>query len=138
MAVKYLPVLGPLGWVTDGRTMLDTVTSWLYASDNSQSYFFNGDISSIAYVLEKNAGNLEKARGELEEMLTRYYSRFFDQVEVEVRTVERQFKDYHLLGELMIGASMIDHTGEILQLNEVMTNKGSASRTVLDFNPYLI
>lgn len=133
MAVKYIADLGPDGWITDGRTMLDKVTSWLYASDFSQSYFFAEEISSIAMTIQRNAGNLEKARSQLQELLTNYYFNFFDEVSVEITIVDYQFPESHLRGELMIRASMVDHTGTSIDLNEIMTKKGSMSRTVLDY-----
>lgn len=137
MAVSCLFDLGPNGWVTDGRKMLDKVMGWIYASDSTQSYYFSGDILSVARVVQENAGNLEKAAAALQERLLTYLSRFFDEVQVECRIVDRELKGNHLFGEVILRATMIDYTGQTLDLVEVMTNKGSTARTVLDYDPYV-
>lgn len=136
MAVRYLAVLGQKGWVTDGKVMLDMVMSWAYASDASQSYFFNGTITSIADIVQKNAGHLDQAAAALQESLSNYLSKFFDDVQLECSIVEKDLKDFHLIGEVILRASMIDYSGQELQLSEIMTNKGSVLRTVLDYDPY--
>lgn len=136
MAVKYLASLDNEGWITDGQTILDTVMGWAYASDFSQSRFFAGDITSIAHIVQTNAGKLEKACAELQRILGNYLSKFFDAVEIECSVVEKEFPEFHLLGEVILRASMIDHSGKELQLHEVMTNKGSIARRVIDFQPY--
>lgn len=135
MAVKFIATLGPKGWVTDGKTMLDMVMSWAYASDASQSYFFNKDITSIADIIQKHAGRIDQATVALQEALTTYLSKFFDDVQLECVVFDKEMKDFHLQGEVMLRASMIDHTGQELQLSEIMTNKGSVVRTQLDYDP---
>lgn len=134
-AVKYVPTLGPRGWVTDGKTMLDQVMSWVYASDASQSHFFDADISSMVKVVQDNASDITKACPAIQSLLERYLSKFFDDVQLEVSIVENTFKDHHLRGEVILRASMLDHTGQEVQLVEVMTNKGSLVRNVLDYDP---
>ena len=137
MAITHLFDLGEGGWITDGQKMLDKVMAWAYASDYTQSYYFSGDVTSIVQIVQDNAGNLERAVGELQEKLTSYLSRFFDEVQLECYIVEKMFKGNNLLGEVILRASMIDHTGQVLELSEVMTDKGSVVRKVLDYDPGL-
>lgn len=134
MAVKYIPALGPRGWITDGKTMLDQVMSWVYAADASQSFFFD-EVASMVKVVQDNASDIQRARPAVASLLESYFARFFDDVQVSVDVVDKEFKDYHLRGELILRASMLDHTGQEVQLVEVMTNKGSLTRQVLDFDP---
>lgn len=134
MAVKFIPSLGPRGWITDGQTMLDQVMSWIYASDASQSFFFD-EVASMTKTIQDHASDIQRARPAVASLLESYFGRFFDDVQVSVDLVENEFKDYHLRGELILRASMLDHTGSEVQLVEVMTNKGSLTRQVLDFDP---
>lgn len=135
MAITHIPCLGPKGWITDGRTMLDQMMAWAYASNASQSLFFDGDIISIAAILQKNGGKIDSAVAELQEALNRYLGKVFDNVEITVSKVEKQFVDHYLAGEIMVSGSVVDHTGLQLELHEVMSNKGSAVRQVLDYTP---
>ena len=136
MAITKLFDLGAGGWITDGEQMLDKVMAWSYASHASQSYMFQDDITSIVKIVQDNAGNLERASSELEDKLKNYLSRFFDEVEIECSVVEKNLKGNNLLGEVILRASMRDHTGKLLELSEVMTNKGRVVRTVLDYDPF--
>lgn len=131
-AVNCVPCLGPKGYVYDGKTQLDLVMGWLYASDYSQSYFFDSEISSFAKIIQKNQGRLEAARQELQTLLTSYLGRYFTDVEVLVSIYENKFVNSHLNGELMLKAVMKDRLGEELQLSEIMTKTGGLARTLVD------
>lgn len=135
MAVKGIATLGPKGWITDGQTMLDMVMAWAYASDASQSLFFSGKITSIAKIVH-SCKTIESAAPALQSALKEYLSCFFDYVEVQVSVTEKELKGVHLLGELILRASMNDHSGNTLQLHEVMTKSGSVARSVIDHEPY--
>lgn len=135
MAIKYLASHGPKGWIIDGPGQLDQMMAWAYASNASQSLFFNGDVTSIAAILQTYGGRILEAAPALKEALTRYLGKVFDNVVINVDPVEKMFPNHYLAGELMLSGSVVDWTGQELQLHEVMSNKGSAVRTVLDYIP---
>lgn len=127
---KQVPVLGPAGWVDSPDKKLDVLMAHIYASDASQSYFFHRQVSSIAKVIKDNEGKLENARVELRQCLTEYFKKYFDNVEVEVYIYEN---NSFLKGELVLSAEVSDDGGKVIQLHEVMTNKGSLARKILDY-----
>lgn len=126
----YLPVLGPEGWVSSGQKKLDMLMAHLYTSDASQTHFFNGYVSSLASVIKENQGKMKNAVRDIQEMLTRYFSYYFHNVEVIV--YEYETDDFHR-GELVMSAVMEDEFGVVFQLHEVMTKQGSVVRNVLDY-----
>lgn len=127
---KYIPVLGPEGWVSDGKKKLDQALAHLYASDASQSYHFPGQVSSMAKVVYENQGNLDGAKDEIQKMLTKYFNVYFYNVEVIVYIYDTN--DFHK-GELVLAAVMEDDEGKTIQLHEVMTNQGSLVRQFLNY-----
>lgn len=127
---KFVPILGPEGWVESGDKKLDRIMAHLYASDASQSYLFPNQVSSMAKVIKDNQGQLEVAKVEIQRMLMNYFSCYFDNVDVSVYIYETN--SFHK-GELVLAAEMTDETGKSLQLHEVMTKAGSLARTFLNY-----
>ena len=125
-----LPVLGPDGWATSAQKILDYAIAHMYACDASQTALFPGMVSSITKVIKDEQGVLERARGEIEDMITRYLGRYFAKVEVNVSIYDSE--DFHR-GELVLAAVVTDKFGERAQIHEIMTNKGSVSRSFLDY-----
>lgn len=126
----YVPVLGPEGWVSSGQKKLDQIMAHLYASDASQSYFFQNQVSSMAKVIKEHQGRLENARNEIQQMLTRYFNNYFNNVEVIVYI--HSTSDFHK-GELVLAAEMEDDDGQVFQLHEVMSHQGSVVRQFLNY-----
>lgn len=127
---KFVPVLGPEGWVSGGQKKLDQIMAHLYASDASQSYFFDGQVSSMAKVIKDNQGKLENARDQIQLMLTNYFKKYFNDVEVIVYIYDTN--DFHR-GELVLAAEIVDESGAVFQLHEVMSKEGSVVRQFLNY-----
>lgn len=128
--IKYVPVLGPEGWVSAGQKKLDQIMAHLYSSDASQSHLFPGLVSSMSAVVKETQGRLDEARTKIQEMLTIYFKNYFYNVEVIVYI--HNTTDFHR-GELVLAAEMEDETGQTFQLHEVMTKDGSVVRQFLDY-----
>ncbi len=129
--MSSVPVLGPEGWVDASKKKLDYLMAHLYASDSSQTFFFKGKVSSMSKVVKDNQGNLEKCREEVQLMLTEYFNRYFNNVEVTVY-IPNGNESFHK-GELVLSAELTNHDGTIVQLHEVMTDKGTLTRKFLDY-----
>lgn len=128
--IKYVPILGPEGWVESGEKKLDRVMAHLYASDASQTHLFRNHVSSMSKVIKDNQGRLDEAKLEIKRMLSIYLSCYFENVEVNVYIYETD--DFHK-GELVLSAVMLDETGKEHQLHEVMTKEGSLVRQFLNY-----
>ena len=94
--MKALPILGPDGWVTSAQKKLDYLMAHVYAADASQSALFTGMVSSIPKIIKEKQGVLEQAQVEIEDLLTTYFKRYFNKVEVQpvnVSTIKENAMD---------------------------------------------
>lgn len=82
------PVIGMQGWTFDTRNKLDTLMSDFLLTDYNQSYLFSGGISSLQRILQKNGWLTHGCEVELKGTLTTYLGRHFDNVSVEVTTID--------------------------------------------------
>lgn len=128
--MKALPILGPDGWVTSAQKKLDYLMAHVYAADASQSALFTGMVSSIPKIIKEKQGVLDQAQVEIEDLLTTYFKRYFNKVEVSVYIYDTD--DFHR-GELVLVGEVTDEFGEKAQIHEVMTKKGSVVRSFLDY-----
>lgn len=127
----FVPVLGPEGWVSDPKKKLDSVLAQMYCSDFSQTFFFSGEVSSMAYLVKEYQGRLGEAAEATKRMLEEYLERYFQEINVHVYVVEN---DSVLRGELAMAGTCTDAaTGMVLQIHEVMTRQGNIVRKVLDY-----
>ncbi len=77
MPKAYYPALDGSGWCTTPTTILDAVMADFYACDNSQSYLFAGSVTSLAWIIQENKGDMTNTansiRLHLETMLRKYF-----------------------------------------------------------------
>lgn len=80
----YVPTLSKAGWSTGIAERIDYLLSDFFTSEYSQSYLFNGSISSITYLIQRYQGNIpgliEATRTTLED----YFGGYFDNVLIDV------------------------------------------------------
>jgi hypothetical protein len=79
-----MPSLSTDGWVTGSLKTADYLFSHFFASDHSQSYTFPEGVTSFSYILHTNQGDIPATIRSLESVLSKYFSRFFENVTVEV------------------------------------------------------
>lgn len=81
---KVLPSLSTDNWTEDPVKIGDYLISHFILSDFSQSQIYAGKISSLPYLLNEHQKDVGLLVRGVEETLTTYFSRYFDNVEVEV------------------------------------------------------
>lgn len=77
-----MPSLSKDGWVTSPIRKADYLFSHLFLSEYSQSYLFSGSITSLPYILAMNETDPAGFSTELENSLNKYFSKYFDNVEI--------------------------------------------------------
>jgi len=73
-----VPSLSPQGWITDPSSKADSLLSYFYETMHSQSYLYNGEVSSMQYLLQKHNGNINSFTEDLQNTLETYLSRYYD------------------------------------------------------------
>lgn len=82
------PALSEDSWVNHSQKIADQLFATFFASDYSQSYIYHGKISSLAYILQQTQGDMTSAVSQVRQTLSDYFSRYFNNVVVEVHEIE--------------------------------------------------
>lgn len=85
------PTLTEIGWATSVAHRFDFAFADFMSADYSQSEAFQGTISSLQYIIQKNAGNPIACAEQAKVSLTAHLEGMFEQVEVrcEARPMEK-------------------------------------------------
>lgn len=68
----FFPSLSDQGWLKSNREIADYALSHFFESDYSQSQLYFGRVTSLAYIIQENNGDLNTAASEIETKLTVY------------------------------------------------------------------
>lgn len=85
-----VPSLDPDGWVYSSKKQADYVMAYFLATDRSQSYIFDSDVTSFQYILATHHGNISELVHELQIGLRKLFERYFNNVQVEVRDITKE------------------------------------------------
>lgn len=80
----FVPTLSEDGWENDPVKMGDILISHFFISDYSQTQVYTGQVASLPYIVQQNQSNLSGLFSDITSVLTRYLSRYFQNVIVEV------------------------------------------------------
>ena len=80
----FYPSLSEEGWVSEPIKIADWIMADFFSSDYSQSHSHHRHVASFAYILQKNHHSINQIIHEMTKILTRYFSRYFDNVLVEI------------------------------------------------------
>lgn len=130
-----MPFLDGSGWEDSTIKVAERLMSHYLASDYSQSYFFYKDVSSMAYLLQQYADDITTLCRQMESSLGKYYGRYFDEVEVDVREVDERARE-ELDVKLGIYVSFQDTTGAAHNLAKILTYHGTTIKTVMNYGNY--
>jgi len=88
MPKAVYPALDGSGWLTTPTTVLDAVMADFYGSDNSQSYLFAGSVTSLAWIIQENKGDLSATANSIQLKLQTMLLKYFDGATVEASPYE--------------------------------------------------
>jgi hypothetical protein len=78
------PTLTLSGWVTASAEKADYLIAHFFEADAAQSYLYNGNISSLQYIVEQYSNNIVALTQQLRTALEQYLGRYYDNCVVEV------------------------------------------------------
>jgi len=85
MPSKYLhPSLDGDGWISASVKVADSMISDFFLCDQSQTAHFPNDVASFAFILQRWQGQVQDIARETQRVLSDYFSKQFDSVEIEV------------------------------------------------------
>lgn len=126
----YYPSLSEDGWVNEPIKIADWIMSDFFSSDYSQTHSHPGQVASFAYILQKYQISINDIMNKLTQGLTIYFSRYFDNVLVEVEDVETD--PTIPTRTLAIYIAFTDKKGRRYNLGKQATFEGSKLMTVIN------
>lgn len=84
----FLPSLSVDGWVNSSIKTADYLFSHIFLSDYSQTYLYTGFVTSLAWIIQATEGNMAETIRLTQLQLGEYFTRYFNNVVVEVTEVE--------------------------------------------------
>ena len=104
---KMVPTLDTVGWVQYGvRDRLDRLLANFFTSDGMQSGMYYRQFKTYQVINQENVSDVEKFRTEVENYLSTYLHKYFDNVSVSVffTDLEGNVRElYQLEGQSAIG-----------------------------------
>ena len=83
---SVIPSLSASGWLTEIAERADALMAYYVTSEYSQSYIYEGRITSLTYHIQQHGNDPLRLESRVTGDLQAYFGRYFDRVELEVRT----------------------------------------------------
>lgn len=94
----YYPAVSSVGFIKDPVEIATALFTVPFVSNHSQSTLYRDVISSIGYIYQQSGGYTDTFPGEIEDMYTNLFSRYFSSVSVTVEALSSdQPEDYVIL-----------------------------------------
>lgn len=106
--VTPVPTLSSAGWVVTPAQKADYLMAHFYEAMNNQSYTFPGEVSSIQYVIEQNAGDIPGTCQAIQQVLEKYLSRYYPDVTVQVTSDDQTAGNPSSLVNLTVYITALD------------------------------
>lgn len=133
MTSKYLhPALDTDGWVQTPIKVADYLLSHFFLSDKSQTAFFPTEVISFAWILQRFQGDLPRIREETQSELSRYFSKQFADVEVEVGEITNN--DSINRHQLSLYLTFVDGDGITHNLASIVKYSGLKVTEIINTN----
>ena len=126
------PSLSEDSWVTNSERIADYLFATFFASDFSQSYIYHQKISSFAYILHKNQGDIMGVLSNVRQTLSDYFSRYFNNVVVETQEIENTAEPSK--GQISIYVSFTDSDGKVYNLQRIREVSDTITDKVIKLN----
>ena len=91
--VTPVPTMSTQGWVTDPALKFDKLLADFFLADHNQSYVYAGSIKTLQGLIELHGTHIGPLIGDLNESLKNYLERYYDMVEVSVKSANDQVSD---------------------------------------------
>ncbi len=103
-----VPSLSASGWLTEISERADALMSFYITSEHSQSYIYNGRITSLTYHIQQHGQEPSRLEDRVQVELGEYLRRYFEEVEIEVTTSLPDPNDPHRIN-LTINVVVMDN-----------------------------
>lgn len=81
-----MPSLSANGWLVEFTERADALMAYYITSEHSQSYIYYGSITSLTYHIQQYGQSPNLLEDHVREDLSKYFRRYFDDIQLDVRT----------------------------------------------------
>ena len=128
----YFPSLSESSWLTTSQRIADAVIAHFLISNYSQSNIYTGNVSSMAYVIEQGQGDVNKTISLLENTLTTYLKRYFNQVSIEIKELNISNNSSNVSLTMYLGLIGLDGVG--ITLDKLISRVNSSTFKMVSLN----
>lgn len=118
MPYYHYPSLDTVGWIDTPIKAIDAMVSHFFLSDYSQTACFPGGVSSFAWIVENNQGNVQSTISALQIRLHNYLSKQFPEVTCEIGEIKNETSINKKLLSLYL--TVTDQSGETFNMSRVI------------------
>lgn len=126
------PSLSEDSWVSNSERIADYLFATFFASDFSQSYIYHQKVSSFAYILHKNQGDIMGVLSSVRQTLSDYFSRYFNNVVVETQEIENTTEPSK--GQISIYVAFTDSDGKVYNLQRIREVSDAITDKIIKLN----
>ena len=126
------PSLSEDSWVSNSERIADYLFATFFASDFSQSYIYHQKVSSFAYILHKNQGDIMGVLSSVRQTLSDYFSRYFNNVVVETQEIENTTEPSK--GQISIYVAFTDADGKVYNLQRIREVSDTITDKIIKLN----
>lgn len=129
---RLIPSLSTDSWVSSTLLKADYLFSHFFLSDYSQSYIYYGNVSSLAYILQQNKDNMQRTISVLTDSLTAYFSKYFNNVIVQVTELENKEDPTAAILSIYLKFTDTDNTEHVL--GKLLETANLKIKKIIDIN----
>lgn len=78
------PTLSTFGWTTNTVERIDFLLTHIFYADKFQTSLYGQNVTSIPWLLEEAAGDMNKASNSMSQAINTYLTRYYDSARVDV------------------------------------------------------
>jgi hypothetical protein len=119
-AMEKLPTLSTDNWLQEPLTVMNKLYEYFMLSGYNQSNTYKGEVSSLRYLLHKY-DTIDELENKIILALDILYSRYFDNVDVEVNLTYQDEDEVHRLLEINV-ITLVDNKKYTLQKSTNINN----------------
>ena len=129
-----LPTLTEDAWVDNPESIADFCLANFFASDYSQTQFYLGNVSSLAYLIQENNNNVIGTINAIETTLVSYLKRYLKNVAVQVSENSKSVQSGSSDVSLDLYVEFDDSNGNKMNLSMLLKFVNSKLDSVIKIN----
>lgn len=133
MATRPVPTLSTKGWVGDFTEKVDFLLAHFFLCDYNQTYFYPDNVTSLVRIIEKRGSFIEGAVSDINDLLSKYLRRYFDNVTVS-STITAKDEEWVLKDAIIKLVVEIDEPAGVRTLAQTFQSLDGVFKRVVDRN----